>query len=188
MHYTLEMRGRYIQGPGAIREIGKFTAGLGDKALLMGGPTALSLTQVAISDSLKEHNVDTVVNPFRGKHTDDEIERLTKVADESGANVVIGIGGGQALDTSKGIAHSRGLRLVQVPTVASTDAPCAGGPLLVIADTEIIVKSPVRYTVAGMGDALSTPFEAEACIKSSSPNFREGSRDRVSIRSREIVL
>lgn len=174
MHYTLEMRGRYIQGPGAIHEIGRFTAGLGDKALLMGGPTALSLTQVAISDSLKEHNVDTVVNRFRGTHNDDEIERLAKIADESGANVVIGIGGGQALDTSKGISHSRGLPLVQVPTVASTDAPCAGGPLLVIADTEIIVKSPPRYTVAGMGDALSTPFEAEACIKSSAPNFREG--------------
>ena len=33
-------------------------------------------------------------------------------------------------------------------------------------DTEIIAKSPVRLTVAGMGDALATYFEARACKNS----------------------
>ena len=61
------------------------------------------------------------------------------------------------------------------PTIASTDAPCSAlsviytdegvfekylflpaNPNLVMMDTEIIAKSPVRLTVAGMGDALAT--------------------------------
>ena len=33
-------------------------------------------------------------------------------------------------------------------------------------DTDIIAKSPVRLTVAGMGDALATYFEARACEQS----------------------
>ena len=33
-------------------------------------------------------------------------------------------------------------------------------------DTDIIVKSPVRLTVAGMGDALAPYFEARACQRS----------------------
>ena len=57
------------------------------------------------------------------------------------------------------------------PTIASTDAPCSAlsvvyteegvfekylflpaNPNLVLMDTDIIVKSPVRLTVAGMGE------------------------------------
>ena len=34
---------------------------------------------------------------------------------------------------------------------------------MVLMDTEIIAKSPVRLTVSGMGDALATYFEARAC-------------------------
>lgn len=39
-------------------------------------------------------------------------------------------------------------------------------PVLVLMDTEIICKSPVRQTVAGMGDALATYYEARACKRS----------------------
>ena len=68
------------------------------------------------------------------------------------------------------------------PTIASTDAPCSAlsviytdagvfeeylflpaNPNMVLMDTEIIAKSPVRLTVSGMGDALATYFEARAC-------------------------
>ena len=69
-----------------------------------------------------------------------------------------------------------------IPTIASSDAPLP--PLsviykedgsfesywyfsrcvdLILVDTMIIANAPVRYLVAGMGDALSTKFEAEAC-------------------------
>jgi len=67
-------------------------------------------------------------------------------------------------------------------TAASTDAPTSAraviyndkgevlryldlpsNPNVVLLDTDIIVKAPVRLLVSGMGDALSTYFEAESC-------------------------
>jgi glycerol dehydrogenase len=72
-----------------------------------------------------------------------------------------------------------------VPTVASTDAPCSAlsvlysesgefdrylplrrSPDIVVADVELIAKAPVRLLAAGMGDALSTYYEARACSRS----------------------
>ena len=69
------------------------------------------------------------------------------------------------------------------PTIASTDAPCSAlsviytengvfeeylflpsNPDMVLMDTEVISKSPVRLTVSGMGDALATYFEARAVL------------------------
>jgi glycerol dehydrogenase len=34
---------------------------------------------------------------------------------------------------------------------------------MVIADTEVIAAAPVRFLVAGMGDAMATFYEARAC-------------------------
>jgi len=42
-------------------------------------------------------------------------------------------------------------------------------------DTSIIVRAPVRFLVAGIGDALATWFEADACYKSGSINLPGGS-------------
>ena len=41
-------------------------------------------------------------------------------------------------------------------------------------DAEIIAKSPVRLTVAGMGDALATYFEARACQRSEATSCAGG--------------
>ena len=44
-------------------------------------------------------------------------------------------------------------------------------PEIVLVDTEIVCKAPVRLLVSGMGDALSTYFEAEANARSDTPNY-----------------
>jgi len=68
-----------------------------------------------------------------------------------------------------------------VPTIAATDAPTSHSavlytedgafddyayfkqnPSVVLVDTKIIAHAPVRFLVSGMGDALSTYFEARA--------------------------
>jgi glycerol dehydrogenase len=41
---------------------------------------------------------------------------------------------------------------------------------LVLVDTVVIAAAPVRFLVAGMGDALSTWFEAESCRRAHAPN------------------
>ena len=41
-------------------------------------------------------------------------------------------------------------------------------------DTEIIAQSPMRLTIAGMGDALATYFEARACANSGATSCAGG--------------
>ena len=41
-------------------------------------------------------------------------------------------------------------------------------------DTAIIAKAPVRLLVAGMGDALSTRFEAKACYDARATSMAGG--------------
>jgi glycerol dehydrogenase len=99
------------------------------------------------------------------------------------------MGGGKTIDTAKIAADRAAIPVLVVPTIASTDAPCSGcavlyseqgvfeavyyqksNPAAVLVDTEIIAHAPVRFLVAGMGDALSTWFEAKSCSRTQSAN------------------
>ena len=41
-------------------------------------------------------------------------------------------------------------------------------------DSDVIAKAPVRFLVAGMGDALGTYFEARACERTDAPSLENG--------------
>ena len=76
MGFVLAVPGRYVQGFGVIHDVGKYVSPLGARALLIGGPTALSVSQGAIASSLEPENVGWVAHRFRGECTRGEIERL----------------------------------------------------------------------------------------------------------------
>ena len=80
--------------------------------------------------------------------------------------------------------------IVIVPTVAATDAPCTGlsviynddhsfdkylfyptNPDAVMVDTTVIANAPVKFLIAGMGDALGTYFEGRASIRTESASL-----------------
>ena len=180
----------YVQGPGIMPEIGEHVALLGDNAVVVGGNTALKNTRDAISKSLAEHKIKYVFELFMGETTLQEIERLENFASTQKANLIIGVGGGKVIDTVKVVADDLNIPVALVPTVVASDAPCSAlsiiykedgtieqfltlreHPALVFVDTQIIARAPVRFLVAGMGDALSTRFEADACFSSGAKNF-----------------
>jgi glycerol dehydrogenase len=184
---------RYIQGPGVIKEIAKYVIHLGANFFFIGGPTALSIIREKVSVSLGEKLLKYHFEEFRGECNRASAAGLSKKAKDFGAQVIVGVGGGRAIDTAKAVSHELDSGLVIIPTVASNDAPCSAlsvqykenhmldrflilkrNPDVVLVDSRIIAESPTRYFVAGMGDALATWFEAFTCTKSSAKNLPGG--------------
>ncbi len=172
----------YIQGRGAIALLGEHVRPLGSRAFIIGGRTALSITEERIRASLEASGVDVVALDDTVKDcTHATIDRLVEKGGEARPDIVIGVGGGRAVDTAKAVAWKLSVRAVSVGTQCATNADGSAefvaytddheflesvvlpdNPALVIVDTDIIASAPVKYIVWGMGDALSTKFEAEA--------------------------
>jgi glycerol dehydrogenase len=185
--------GRYVQGAGAMAEIGIHAARMGTKALLIGGKTALSVCGSVVEASLKDNKVGCHKEVFNGECSDKEIRRLMSVAKDTSADLVIAAGGGKVIDTGKAIGHEMKIPVIVAPTIAATDAPCSAvsviysehgvferylvlpkNPDCVLVDTMLVAHAPVELLVSGMGDALATYWEADTCAKSCKPNALTG--------------
>jgi len=190
---TFTSPNRYIQGFNIIKDFGKYISHLGSKPFIIGGKTALSTIRESVLKSVAERSMECDFAVFSGKGTRSDAAGLTRKATDFGADVIVGAGGGLVLDTAKAVAIGMDLPVIMVPTVASTDAPCSAealqytedhrfdreiklkrNPEVVIVDSKIIAEAPTRFFVAGMGDALSTWFEAQTCMRSGAKNFSGG--------------
>jgi len=176
--------GAYVQGPGEIKRLADAIKDLSKASAYMIVDSFIDKNyHDAIVTSLEEANISYGYKVFGGECSKEEIN--AHMAESKDKEVVIGIGGGKTLDTAKAVAHYTDKPVIIVPTAASTDAPCSRlsviykpngefdqylplpkNPDIVLMDTEVIAKAPVRFLVAGIGDALATYFEAEACRKS----------------------
>ncbi|MFH0823993.1 MAG: iron-containing alcohol dehydrogenase, partial [Pseudomonadota bacterium] len=185
--------GRYVQGAGAIAEIGAHAAGLGTNALFTGGKTALNVCGSAVEAALRDKKVGCRKELFSGECSDKEISRLVGLAEAVGADLVIAAGGGKVIDTGKAVSGEMKIPVIVVPTIAATDAPCSAlsviysehgvferylilprNPDCVLVDTTLVANAPVEFLVSGMGDALATYWEADTCAKSCKPNAITG--------------
>ncbi len=173
---------KYVQGPGELKKVGEYAAKYGRKALILITESGYRRCGADVEEGFSGSGVERVFDYFQGECSKKEISRLTGVMEDQACDLVIGIGGGKILDTAKAVAYYRSVPVLICPTIASTDAPCSAlsviytdngvfeeylflpaNPNMVLMDTDVITKSPVRLTVSGMGDALATYFEARAC-------------------------
>ena len=193
MKSVLIAPGKYIQGRDVLREIGPELAKLGRKPLILWDDCVKTLIGQTVSDSLRAAGVEWIDVLFSGESTKAEAARVAQLARQQGADVSVGIGGGKVLDIAKAAAVDARIKLVTVPTIASTDSPTSAAtvwydekgdfqgfecwpfnPNLVLVDSLLIARGPVRAFVAGMGDALSTWVEAEAAHRTRALNLAGG--------------
>ena len=175
--------GKYVQGAGEMKKLYDYAKVYGKKALVLITSSGYKRIGKVVESSFVGQDFELVFDYFNGECSKNEINRLIAIADEKGCDMVIGIGGGKTLDTSKAVAYYRKTPVLICPTIASTDAPCSAlsviytddgvfeeyvflpaNPNLVLMDTDIITASPARLTISGIGDALATYFEARAVM------------------------
>ena len=179
--------GKYIQGVGAISELPALIDLLGKQGLILASPSVKNKVLPECGIDLSAHAIHTEL--FRGECCENELARLSAIITQKHVDVLVGMGGGKTIDTAKIAADRAGIPVIIIPTIASTDAPCSGcavlyskdgifdsvyyqklNPAVVLVDVDIIAAAPTRFLVAGMGDALSTWFEARSCDRTQSPN------------------
>jgi glycerol dehydrogenase len=189
---------RYVQGPGALDRLGQLTADLAARPVVVVDADVLPRVQDALQAAFAERR--HLILPFRGEVTRAAIGELVAQAEAIEADAVVGIGGGKALDASKGVAKGLALPFIAAPSIASNDSPTARSmaiydeqhalvaienltesPVLVIADTALIVAAPARFLRAGIGDAIAKKFEAERAFADGAMNFFDGRPPRTAL-------
>lgn len=169
----------WLHQPGVRREAGKYIAQFNQPVLIIAGATAWASVNPEFEASLRDAGVKYNVEIMQGQCTDEQVARFAQRARQSGASVVVGVGGGRVLDTAKATGDSldNGI-VVTFPTIAATCAawsplvvyyndegaqlrsiPLKTTPHLVLVDSEVIARSNVRYLKAGIVDALAKWYE-----------------------------
>ncbi len=99
MRFEFATATRIIFGPGTIKEIGPAAREMGHRALVTTGRRSGPLLAI-----LQAAGVDTVTLTVAGEPTTDLARAGTTLAREAGCDLVIGFGGGSAIDAGKAIA------------------------------------------------------------------------------------
>jgi len=173
---------RYYQGPGALDRLPGICVPLAARPFLVVDADVLALIGPRLERLFAgtEHGIAS----FRGEVTPMAMDAIADQARATGADLVVGIGGGKALDVGKGCAVRTGQRFVSVPTVASNDSPTSvalavyddqhrmvavealpRNPEAVVVDTQLIAGAPAAFLRAGIGDAIAKKFEGEATAR-----------------------
>lgn len=200
MSKVLASPSKYIQGAGELNRIKDHLSGFHGPLLFVMCRFAFNNLKGIIEESFKDSPVIVVYEKFNGECTRKEIERLREIYKTHGCTLIAGVGGGKTLDTAKGVAYFEACPVISVPTIVSTDAPTSAisvtytdthvfdgnlllpkNPEIVLVDTDVILNAPVRFLVAGMGDALSTYFEARSNAASGHKNFAGGMSTNTSL-------
>ena len=167
-----------VRGEGLLAHQGAAIARLGRRPLIVGGTHSLKLAAPLIT-ALDQAGLAAQTVTYGRDCSEAALSHLRAAAAQHNADVVIGLGGGKALDTAKLLAHQINRPVVTVPTSGATcaawtalsnvyseqgaflyDVALPTCPSLLILDYGILRTAPRRTLVAGIGDGLAKWYEA----------------------------
>ena len=102
MRFEFATATRIIFGAGTLREVGPLAAEMGGRALVVTGRNPARAKPLL--DILAAQGIEAVIFSVAGEPTTGMARQGTQRAREAGCDLVIGFGGGSALDTGKAIA------------------------------------------------------------------------------------
>ena len=174
MHFEFATATRIIFGQGSIKEAAPIAASYGRRALVVAGSSS---DQVAIAiDQLRPYHIEPVVFFVSNEPLLEDVQHGVDFARDVGCDVVIGLGGGSALDTGKAIAVlltnigdpldyleviGRGLALQQaplpyiaIPTTAGTGSEVTRNAVLTSHEhrVKVSLRSPLMLPTAAIID------------------------------------
>ena len=186
------MPGKFVIGDGEIGRLAQYVSVYGSPLMLVAHRDDAQRVKDSL-DKVRADGIKVIESDFAGEATRGESMRIGRMCTEEGCKAVVGLGGGKAIDIAKLVAHENSLPAVIVPTIASNDAPCSKlsvlyhedhsysetvtfplNPDVVVVDSGVIARAPVRFLVAGIGDAFATYYEGRACMRSGAKNYNGG--------------
>lgn len=100
-----------------------------------------------------------------------DVEEVASLIEETKAGMIVGVGGGKTIDVAKLASFNKGVPFISVPTSAAHDgisSPVASlkgesgstsvmthPPIALLADMDVIAKSPKRHIISGVGDIIA---------------------------------
>ena len=169
---------RVIRGENCLLDAGREIANLGARPLVVGGEQTLERAQL-LQPAFETHQLVSRSAKYSPDCAEASLARLTREVREHQADLVIGLGGGKALDMAKLLAERCKLPIVTIPTSAATcaawtalsnvyseagafqyDVTLSRCPDLLILDYALVRSAPQRTLVAGIGDAIAKWYEA----------------------------
>ena len=178
---------RVLRGENCLLNSASQIAMLGKRPLVIGGNNTLAAVDAPLESVAQLAKLSLQTANYSPDCAESSLARLQEAVAQHQADVIIGVGGGKALDMAKLVAFKYGLPIVTVPTSGSTcaawtalsnvyseagafqyDVTLSRCPDLLILDYGLIRTASRRTLVAGIGDAIAKWYEASVSSGNSS--------------------
>ena len=170
---------KVLRGDRILEQAGNAIAFLGNRPLIVGGDRTLKATLPRLQSVLAAQQLDASTANYGSDCSEAGLATMRAAAKAHQADLIIGVGGGKALDAAKLLAYQCHLPVVTIPTCAATcaawtalsnvyseqgaflyDVSLENCPNLLLLDYDLIATAPTYTLVAGIGDAIAKWYEA----------------------------
>ena len=114
MSLSMKFPGAYFQGKDALEEFAEHTMCYGRSFLFVGSKSALRVSKEKLAHSFSGTDAQIQFELTSGVPCASEVQRVTKLAADSGAQVLCAIGGGGGMDIVRSAAMDLGRAMVTV--------------------------------------------------------------------------